>query len=91
MCSHARCVLQDALGAVEDVREYDVPFHIRYAIDVGIRVGHWYTVGAVEGTVTCTPRPDLIFRGEPRVCAFDIETTKLPLHFPNAEHDQACC
>lgn len=85
---NARCVLQDALGAVEDVREYDVPFHIRYAIDAGIRVGNWYTVAAAEGTVTVTPRPDLIFRGEPRVCAFDIETTKLPLHFPNAEHDQ---
>lgn len=38
--------------------------------------------------MTLTPRPDLIARGEPRVCAFDIETTKLPLHFPNAEHDQ---
>ena len=22
------------------------------------------------------------------VCAFDIETTKLPLQFPNAEYDQ---
>lgn len=25
---------------------------------------------------------------EPRICAFDIETTKLPLQFPNAEYDQ---
>ena len=81
--------MQDAMTAVEDIKEYDVPFHIRYAIDAGIRVGNWYTVTATEGTVTVTPRPDLIFRAEPRVCAFDIETTKLPLHFPNAEHDQA--
>ena len=33
-------------------------------------------------------RADLLARARPRVCAFDIETTKLPLQFPNAEHDQ---
>ncbi len=33
-------------------------------------------------------RPDLLQRAEPRICAFDIETTKLPLQFPNAEYDQ---
>ena len=32
-------------------------------------------------------REDLLARAEPRICAFDIETTKLPLQFPNAEHD----
>lgn len=31
---------------------------------------------------------DLLQRAEPRICAFDIETTKLPLQFPNAEYDQ---
>lgn len=36
------------------------------------------------------PRPDLLQRAEPRICAFDIETTKLPLQFPNAEYDQVC-
>jgi hypothetical protein len=33
-------------------------------------------------------RPDMLKRAEPRICAFDIETTKLPLQFPNAEYDQ---
>ena len=33
-------------------------------------------------------RADMLKRAEPRICAFDIETTKLPLQFPNAEHDQ---
>ena len=32
-------------------------------------------------------RADLLMRAEPRVCAFDIETTKLPLKFPDASHD----
>ena len=29
-----------------DLREYDVPFHVRYAIDNDIRAGHWYSVAA---------------------------------------------
>ena len=46
---HARrslysAAMQDALDAVEDVREYDVPFHMRFAIDTDVRCGHWYTV-----------------------------------------------
>ncbi len=27
-----------------DIREYDVPYHVRVAIDVRINVGHWYYV-----------------------------------------------
>ncbi len=38
--------------------------------------------------MTLERREDLLQRAEPRICAFDIETTKLPLQFPNAEHDQ---
>ena len=34
-------------------------------------------------------REDLVQRADVRICAFDIETTKLPLQFPNAEFDQA--
>ncbi len=33
-------------------------------------------------------RADLLQRAEPRICAWDIETTKQPLQFPNAEYDQ---
>ena len=32
-------------------------------------------------------RTDLLQRAEVHVCAFDIETTKLPLKFPDAEYD----
>ncbi len=38
--------------------------------------------------MTLERRVDLLQRAEPRICAFDIETTKLPLQFPNAEYDQ---
>jgi DNA polymerase epsilon subunit 1 len=37
--------------------------------------------------VTLEKRADLLQRAEVRVCAFDIETTKLPLKFPDAEYD----
>ncbi len=33
-------------------------------------------------------REDMLVRAEPRVLAFDIETTKLPLKFPNPEIDK---
>lgn len=32
-------------------------------------------------------RVDLLQRAEVRICAFDIETTKLPLKFPDASYD----
>lgn len=32
-------------------------------------------------------RTDLLQRAEVHVCAFDIETTKLPLKFPDAAYD----
>ena len=80
---------QDALDAVLDMRECDVPYHMRFQIDTGVRCGHWHTVRASHGHVSLAHRADLLQRGEPRICAFDIETTKLPLQFPNAEFDQA--
>ncbi|CAL8464190.1 g3725 [Coccomyxa elongata] len=80
--------LQDALDALVDMREYDVPYHMRFQIDTDVRCGLWYDVRAKGGKVSLEPRPDLLQRAEPRICAFDIETTKLPLQFPNAEYDQ---
>ena len=37
--------------------------------------------------MTLENRADLLQRAEVHVCAFDIETTKLPLKFPDAEYD----
>ena len=38
--------MQDALDALVDVREYDVPYHMRFQIDTDVRCGHWFTVTA---------------------------------------------
>ncbi|KAJ1965267.1 DNA polymerase epsilon catalytic subunit [Dipsacomyces acuminosporus] len=70
-----------------EMREFDVPYYLRVAIDKGIRVGHWYDVRAEAGEITLTHRDDLVQRADPVVLAFDIETTKLPLKFPDASID----
>ncbi|KAJ8911873.1 hypothetical protein NQ315_012539 [Exocentrus adspersus] len=75
---------------IMDIREYDVPYHVRVSIDLKIFCGSWYTVKS-RGTNSVPKlilRSDLIERPEPIVLAFDIETTKLPLKFPDAATDQ---
>jgi DNA polymerase epsilon subunit 1 len=81
--------LNAVLECVTDIREYDVPYEQRVAIDTGIRCGLWYTFTPVHGTLGCTvtARPDLVKRPLIKVMAFDIETTKMPLKFPTSEHD----
>ena len=32
------------MEAVVDLKEADVPYHVRFCIDRDIRCGHWYTV-----------------------------------------------
>ena len=54
---------------------------------VDARCGQWYTVKVESSKVTFENRADLLQRDEVRVCAFDIETTKLPLKLPDAEYD----
>lgn len=74
---------------VEGLREYDVPYHERWAIDSQVRCAKWYSVERVNAERTeLTLEAGMVRWAEPRVCAFDIETTKLPLQFPNAEYDQ---
>lgn len=41
--------LQDAQDAVVEMREHDVPYHVRFAIDTDTRCGHWFTVRAKVG------------------------------------------
>lgn len=77
----------DPLTFIDDVREYDVPYHVRVSIDKGIRVGKWYNVFAKHGTINLEEDTELIAFADPVVMAFDIETTKSPLKFPNSQVD----
>ncbi|XP_042956181.1 DNA polymerase epsilon catalytic subunit A-like [Carya illinoinensis] len=78
---------QDFLDCIFDLREYDVPYHVRFAIDKDVRCGQWYNVTVSSTGLMLEKRTDLLQRAEVHVCAFDIETTKLPLKFPDAEYD----
>uniref|UniRef100_J3LD65 DNA polymerase epsilon catalytic subunit n=1 Tax=Oryza brachyantha TaxID=4533 RepID=J3LD65_ORYBR len=78
---------QDYINCIIDLREYDVPYHVRFAIDKDVRCGQWYDVSVSSSDVLLHRREDLLQRAEVHVCAFDIETTKLPLKFPDAEYD----
>ena len=81
----------DPMRLLIDIREHDVPYSMRAAIDCDVRVGKWYRVlpqrtgGIVK--VECMP-PEFVGASEPRVLAWDIETTKAPLKFPDAAIDQ---
>uniref|UniRef100_A0A1I7UZR9 DNA polymerase epsilon catalytic subunit n=1 Tax=Caenorhabditis tropicalis TaxID=1561998 RepID=A0A1I7UZR9_9PELO len=80
----------DILNQIVDIREYDVPFHMRVSIDEKIFVGLWYDVkGIGPNRVPTIRKKDLaFFHAKPKVLAFDIETTKLPLKFPDRESDE---
>ncbi|CCG82582.1 DNA polymerase [Taphrina deformans PYCC 5710] len=79
---------QDPTQAIIDLREYDVPYQVRVAIDKDIRIGKWYNVHAKHGHISLNVVEERITRADPVIMAFDIETTKLPLKFPDAAVDQ---
>ncbi|QPG73937.1 hypothetical protein FOA43_001252 [Brettanomyces nanus] len=78
----------DPSELIEELREYDVPFHARVSIDKDIRVGKWYDIEADHDHVKFTERKDKIAFADPVVLAYDIETTKAPLKFPDSAVDQ---
>ncbi|KAL7951424.1 DUF1744 domain-containing protein [Trichoderma barbatum] len=80
--------ISEASDFIVDIREYDVPYHVRVMIDLDIRVGKWYFVEAKHGVTKVTINEDRSLPADPVVMAYDIETSKLPLKFPDAATDQ---
>ncbi|CDS37731.1 dna polymerase epsilon catalytic subunit a [Echinococcus multilocularis] len=81
--------MKDAYDYLTDIREYDVPYLMRVSIDLDIFVAHWYTVKCRPGQLPEFHRTEeTVPWPEPVVLAYDIETTKLPLKFPDASVDQ---
>jgi len=78
----------DPRDCIVDVREYDVPYYLRVAIDNDIRVGLWYAVTFTEGRPSFNQLKEKVKRADPVVMAYDIETTKAPLKFPDQAIDQ---
>lgn len=80
--------IMDPSVYIDDIREYDVPYHVRVSIDRNVRVGKWYDVYAKHSKVDFVEDKEKIAFADPVVLAFDIETTKAPLKFPDAKIDQ---
>ncbi|KAF9527210.1 hypothetical protein CPB83DRAFT_425605 [Crepidotus variabilis] len=78
----------DPRECIIDVREYDIPYYLRVAIDNNIRVGLWYAVTFTEGHPSFALIAEKVKRADPVVMAYDIETTKAPLKFPDQAIDQ---
>ncbi|KAL2151114.1 hypothetical protein VTH82DRAFT_6212 [Thermothelomyces myriococcoides] len=78
----------EASDFIVDIREYDVPYHVRVMIDLDIRVGKWYFVEAKNGVTTVIRNDERLAPADPVVMAFDIETCKAPLKFPDPAVDQ---
>ncbi|KAK6582509.1 hypothetical protein PZA11_004917 [Diplocarpon coronariae] len=72
---------------IVDIREWDVPYHDTLTA-ADIRTGKWYSVEAKHGVTTMKCLEERLERADPVVMAYDIETTKLPLKFPDAAIDQ---
>ncbi|CAF3063174.1 unnamed protein product [Rotaria sp. Silwood2] len=84
-------VAEKQIDGIIELREFDVPYHIRVCIDLKINVGLWY---GVLGQSNSGPQKqlllklDLIEQLEPIIFAFDIECTKISLKFSSAASDQ---
>jgi len=53
MQCHCNGLVQDSLDAVVEMKEHDVPYHIRFCIDEGVRCGHWFNVSAKVSPLLC--------------------------------------
>ena len=79
---------KDPREGIIDIREYDVPYYLRVAMDNDIRVGLWYAVSFTQGQPAFKHLAARVKRADPVVMAYDIETTKAPLKFPDQAVDQ---
>jgi DNA polymerase epsilon subunit 1 len=71
-----------------DMREHDVMLHARASIDSTLRVGKWFELAILHGHIIEIKEVRKEVRPPIRVMAFDIETSKKPLRFPDADKDQ---
>jgi DNA polymerase epsilon subunit 1 len=73
---------------IDDIREYDVQYHSRACIDLKIRAGTWFRISYKNGYADKFEKEERILeRPDLRFMAFDIETSKEPLKFPDKQHD----
>ncbi|TBU03206.1 catalytic subunit A of DNA polymerase epsilon [Hamiltosporidium tvaerminnensis] len=72
---------------IKEIYEYDIPYEVVISVELNIKCGSWYEIKYEGEKYIINP---LLYEVPPelRIFAFDIETTKQPLKFPNAEIDE---
>jgi DNA polymerase epsilon subunit 1 len=76
------------LSKIIDIREYDVLYHIRTCIDSELRCSFWYSIDMDGPMMTKFEHlKSKLDKADLRILAFDIETTKAALKFPDARFD----
>ena len=73
---------------ISDIREFDILYHTRVCIDLNIRAGKWYRISFRDNfidKIICME--DIVERPDLKYLAFDIETSKSELQFPDAKVD----
>ena len=64
-----------------------MPYVERFMIDNGVRCARWFFVSVAAGRMKVEANQQLEVGADLRVVAWDIETTKAPLRFPNKDVD----
>ena len=76
------------MNYITEICEDDVLYHVRVMIDKDIRCSFWYNVRVNGALIIKLDKLDNeISKGDLRIMAFDIETTKAPLKFPDPKFD----
>lgn len=78
---------EDISLQINSIHEYDIPIDVQIANDNGIRAGCWYKI-SYDGKEYSFVKQNKLTIPDLRIFAFDIETTKPPLKFPNADNDK---
>jgi len=79
---------ENILMKILELREYDVTYYNRVCIDIEIRVSFWYDIFIEDSHIKrMTHIKEKLDKPDLRILAFDLETTKAELKFPNAEID----
>lgn len=80
--------MSDFLDRIIELREYDVKYHNRVCIDRELRVAQWYELEMEDKIITDVKYlREKLDKPSLKVLAFDIETTKDPLKFPDSTRD----
>lgn len=88
MANDTRQSSSQFISKILDIREYDVAYHVRCMVDHEIRCSFWYDVD-LDGSILkkITHLPEKLDKAPLRIFAFDIETTKADLKFPDSKFD----